>query len=147
MAHNRVASFKRSICILLFFHAGPLGDQALIKKLVPCVTCVDDSSHAFSLEECITLSDVDEFITCPKTSVRMPLQQVAPDVVMGDKRWLIEQRDLALVESRDFLLGDGGFGAVYRAKCRGKAVAVKVSILNWKFDESSCVSKVHSPNL
>ena len=93
------------------------------------MVCKGESSHAFSLDECVEEANVSDHITCLKTSVQVPLQQVAPDVVMGDldEQFVIDESQLSLQESRDCLLGDGGFGAVYRAKYAGKTVAVKVS--------------------
>ena len=56
------------------------------------------------------------------------MRQIAPDVVMEDvgDQFRIDESKLVVNISRSSLLGDGAFGAVYRASYDGKVVAAKV---------------------
>ena len=69
-----------------------------------------------------------DWITCPNTTRLVSLRQIAPDVVMGDleEEFRIEENKLILETTRANILGDGSYGAVYRAKYDGKTVAAKV---------------------
>ena len=98
----------------------PVHGFPLVKRLVPCVVCEADQAHFFTLDECIQESAFDEYVICPKTAQSIPIQRVAPDVVLGDldEQFLINENDLALDESPENELGNGAFGAVYRAKYR-----------------------------
>ena len=65
---------------------------------------------------------------CPNTKLLVDMRQIAPDVVMEDvgEQFRIEDSKLLLDIARSSKLGDGAFGAVYRASYDGKSVAAKV---------------------
>jgi serine/threonine protein kinase len=50
-----------------------------------------------------------------------------PDLLLQDldPEFLLKQEEIKYQEDKDSLLGEGGFGKVYRGKCRGKSVAIK----------------------
>ena len=75
-------------------------------------------AHFFTLDECVQESAFDEYIICPKTAESIPIHRVAPDVVFCDvdEQFRINEFDLILDEISENLLGNGAFGAVYRAK-------------------------------
>ncbi|EDO37102.1 predicted protein [Nematostella vectensis] len=106
----------------------PVQCLPLVSRLCPCLVCEGEYSHAFALEDCTEYACTHEYVTCPKTSVIMPLQHVAPDVVLADldQQWMLDSAELCLEEKKENVLGDGGYGTVYKAKYYGQFVAVKV---------------------
>ena len=58
----------------------------------------------------------------------IPQTKIAPDLLLAnvDERYIIDESDLIIEENPGSLLGEGGFGSVYRAKYKNKNVAVKV---------------------
>ncbi|XP_048584779.1 leucine-rich repeat serine/threonine-protein kinase 2 isoform X2 [Nematostella vectensis] len=106
----------------------PVQCLPLVSRLCPCLVCEGEYSHAFALEDCTEYACTHEYVTCPKTSVTMPLQHVAPDVVLADldQQWMLDSAELCLEEKKENVLGDGGYGTVYKAKYYGQFVAVKV---------------------
>ena len=99
----------------------------LVKKQAVCPVCKGEDAHAFTLDVIVKASD-NEYIMCPNTKLLVSLRQIAPDVVMEDvgEQFRIEERKLVLNTTRTSLLGDGSYGAVYRALYDGKSVAAKV---------------------
>ncbi|XP_078455074.1 leucine-rich repeat serine/threonine-protein kinase 2 isoform X1 [Lampetra planeri] len=59
---------------------------------------------------------------------RIPIAQLAPDVVLADvpDHLQLELSSFTLEQSAEHLLGEGGFGSVYRALYGGDQVAVKI---------------------
>lgn len=99
----------------------------LVRKQAACPVCNGDNAHTFDLD-CIAKASANEYIMCPNTKLLVSLRQIAPDVVMEDvgEHFRIEESKLVLNINRASLLGDGAFGAVYRALYHGKSVAAKV---------------------
>lgn len=105
----------------------PQDGLPLVRKEAECPVCLHDKAHTFSLES-ISQTTTDEFIMCPNTKLLVAMRQIAPDVVMEDvgDQFRIDESKLVVNISRSSLLGDGAFGAVYRASYDGKVVAAKV---------------------
>ena len=99
----------------------------LVKKEAVCPVCRGEDVHAFALDAIAKAID-NEYIMCPNTKLLVSLRQIAPDVVMEDvgEQFRIEESKLVLNTTRASLLGDGSYGAVYRACYDGKSVAAKV---------------------
>ena len=118
----------------------PQDGQPLVKKQAGCPVCQGDKAHTFDLKS-ISQTDTEEFVMCPNTKLLVALRHIAPDVVMEDvgEQFRIEESKLILKISHGSLLGDGGFGAVYRASYDGKPVAAKVCEC-WRFSVSQSVS-------
>ena len=99
----------------------------LVKKQAVCPVCKGEDAHAFALDTIARVSDTG-YIMCPNTKLLVSLRQIAPDVVLEDvgEQFKIEESKLVLSTTRTSLLGDGSYGAVYRALYDGKSVAAKV---------------------
>ena len=113
--------------IILSGGVDPQDGRPLVRKEALCPFCQGDKAHAFSLES-ISQSTADEYVMCPNTKLLVDMRQIAPDVVMEDvgEQFRIEDSKLVLDIARSSKLGDGAFGAVYRALYDGKSVAAKV---------------------
>ena len=99
----------------------------LVKKQAVCPVCKGEDAHTFALDA-IAKAWENEYVMCPNTKLLVSLRQIAPDVVMEDvgEQFRIEESKLDLNTKRNWLLGDGAFGRVYRARYNGKSVAAKV---------------------
>ena len=99
----------------------------LVRKQAVCPVCKGDDGHAFALDT-IAKSSANEYVMCPNTKLLVALRQIAPDVIMEDvgEQFRIDESKLVLNMTRTSLLGDGSYGAVYRACYNGKSVAAKV---------------------
>uniref|UniRef100_A0A1X7UGT6 non-specific serine/threonine protein kinase n=1 Tax=Amphimedon queenslandica TaxID=400682 RepID=A0A1X7UGT6_AMPQE len=58
---------------------------------------------------------------------KVSLVDIIPDLLLQDldADYLLKPEEIKFQEDKDSLLGEGGFGKVYRGKCRGKSVAIK----------------------
>ena len=99
----------------------------LVKKQAVCPVCKGDDAHTFALDT-LAKESANEYVMCPNTKLLVALRQIAPDVIMEDvgEQFRIDESKLVLNMTRTSLLGDGGYGAVYRACYNGKSVAAKV---------------------
>ncbi|NWX52742.1 LRRK2 kinase, partial [Steatornis caripensis] len=83
----------------------------------------------------------------------IPIAQIAPDLILADlpRNIMLNNDDLEFDEAPEFLLGDGGFGSVYRASYRGEEVAVKIfnkhTSLRLLRQELAVLCHLHHPSL
>ncbi|KAL5013850.1 hypothetical protein ScPMuIL_008120, partial [Solemya velum] len=108
----------------------PLLGHELLEKIIPCPFCPgpDLSSYLFRVDDLIALTENNIEVTCPHHGQSVPISVLAPDLVMKDLESALQLRSdsFYMSESPDCLLGDGGFGSVYRGSYEKQAVAVKV---------------------
>ncbi|XP_072257734.1 leucine-rich repeat serine/threonine-protein kinase 2 isoform X1 [Pyxicephalus adspersus] len=87
----------------------------------------------------------------PRSTI--PISQIAPDLVLADlpRNIMLNCEELQFEQSAEFLLGDGGFGSVYRAIYKGKDVAVKIFNKHTSprllRQELTVLSQLHHPSL
>ncbi|KFP00259.1 Leucine-rich repeat serine/threonine-protein kinase 2, partial [Calypte anna] len=83
----------------------------------------------------------------------IPIAQIAPDLILADlpRNIMLNSNDLEFEEAPEFLLGDGGFGSVYRASYGGEEVAVKIfnkhTSLRLLRQELAVLCHLHHPSL
>lgn len=86
---------------------------------------------------------------------KVSLVDIMPDLLLQDldADFLLKPEEIKFQEDKDSLLGEGGFGKVYRGKCRGKSVAIKKYLtrteeaFNELRSEAKVLQKSHHPSL
>ncbi|XP_060100725.1 leucine-rich repeat serine/threonine-protein kinase 2 isoform X2 [Heteronotia binoei] len=87
----------------------------------------------------------------PKSTI--PIAQIAPDLILADlpRNIMLNTEELEFDQRPEFLLGDGGFGSVYRASYGGEEVAVKIfnkhTSLRLLRQELAVLCHLHHPSL
>ncbi|XP_039210433.1 leucine-rich repeat serine/threonine-protein kinase 2 isoform X2 [Crotalus tigris] len=87
----------------------------------------------------------------PRSTV--PIAQIAPDLILADlpRNIMLNNDELEFHQAPENLLGDGGFGSVYRAVYVGEEVAVKIfnkhTSLRLLRQELAVLCHLHHPSL
>ena len=141
------------------------GQNPGVQQKVPCYECMKmkrSSPFEFRIDEYMSIITSNRLkIECgydsknPNNNHSVSLADVMPDLLLRDldKGFLLKSEEIKYQEDKDSLLGEGGFGKVYRGKCRGKNVAIK-KYLNRTEDafnelrgEAKVLQKSHHPCL
>ncbi|XP_067420530.1 leucine-rich repeat serine/threonine-protein kinase 2 [Emydura macquarii macquarii] len=95
----------------------------------------------------------DLLINPDQPRITIPIAQVAPDLILADlpRNIMLNNDELEFDQAPEFLLGDGGFGSVYRASYGGEEVAVKIfnkhTSLRLLRQELAVLCHLHHPSL
>ncbi|XP_075713367.1 leucine-rich repeat serine/threonine-protein kinase 2 [Rhinoderma darwinii] len=128
--------------------------ETLLKKWV-LYSFDDDQEHKKILLSDLLLKaeEGDLLVNSEDPRSTIPISQIAPDVVLADlpRNIMLNNEELEFDQSPEYLLGDGGFGSVYRAAYRGKDVAVKIFNKHTSprllRQELTVLSHLHHPSL
>ncbi|KAK3103691.1 hypothetical protein FSP39_021072 [Pinctada imbricata] len=97
----------------------PLQGKELLERLVPCTKCQDRGKpeHMFKLPELFQEAEKNTHVTCPQCSSNIHIAHLAPDIMLSDleSELHLEEDEFNFEESAENLIGDGGFGNVYKA--------------------------------
>ncbi|XP_014461960.3 leucine-rich repeat serine/threonine-protein kinase 2 isoform X1 [Alligator mississippiensis] len=81
------------------------------------------------LDDLLNKAEEGDLLVSPdQPKCTIPIAQIAPDLVLTDlpRNIMLNNDELEFDQAPEFLLGDGGFGSVYRASYGGEEVAVKI---------------------
>ncbi|XP_029473148.1 leucine-rich repeat serine/threonine-protein kinase 2-like [Rhinatrema bivittatum] len=106
------------------------------------------------LDDLLRKADEGDLLVNPdQPKLTIPVSQIAPDLVLADlpRNIMLNIDALEFDDSPEFLLGDGGFGSVYRASYQGYDVAVKIFNRHTSprllRQELTMLSHLHHPSL
>ena len=141
---------------------GKHGSSGLEQK-VPCFECVKqgrEKPFEFKVEQCLpiiakneTMMECGYFRDNPARNHTVSLADIVPDLLLQDidPEFHLSAEDIIYQEDDASLLGKGGYGKVYRGKCKGKSVAIKKYLsrgedafteLRWK---AKLIQQCHHP--
>ena len=115
---------------------GKYGSYGLVQK-VPCFECIKQGRtrpYEFKVEQCLPMIAMNEttmecgyFCDNPAKNHKVSLGDIVPDLLFQDidPEFLLDAKEINYQEDDSSLLGKGGYGKVYRGKCKGKSVAIK----------------------
>ena len=119
------------------WYPGMQSDHGRLEQIVLCPECIRmkrPEPYGFDVQKCLTLvgnkmTTIDCVYVCdePAKNHTVPLASVVPDLLLQDigAEFLLDYAELDYEEEGNSVLGIGGFGKVYRGRCRGKSVAIK----------------------
>ena len=142
--------------------AGPYGGM---EQWAPCYECLKlgrEHPFEFKIDQYMSLITSNRLvIECgynrddPNKNHNVSLADIMPDLLLQDLdgKFLLKAEEIKYQEDQDSLLGEGGFGKVYRGKCKGKSVAIKKYLTRNKEafselrTEAKVLQKSHHPCL
>ena len=136
------------------------GSNGLEQK-VPCFECIKQGRakpFEFKVEQCLpviakneTTMECGYFHDDPAKNHTVSLADIVPDLLLQDidPEFLLNAEEIIYDTS---LLGKGGYGKVYRGKCKGKSVAIKKYLSHEKAftelrSEAKLLQQSHHPCL
>ena len=147
------------------WYPGLLGQQTAeqgLEQRIMCYQCLSEGisdSHVFSKESLVQyITDSSAHVPCPKGH-KVALVDLVPDLVLADidKRFLLEDGEVAFEKDDSRRLGQGGFGTVFHGRCKKQSVAVKIfqsqnksdplDALNQLRTEAQVLQRNHHPSL
>ena len=108
-----------------------------LEQWVPCFKCIKRGRakpFKFKVEQCLSvIAKNEETVECgyfhddPAKNHTVSLADIVPDLLFQDidPEFLLDAEEINYQEDDTSLLGKGGYGKVYRGKCKGKSVAIK----------------------
>ncbi|XP_075064928.1 leucine-rich repeat serine/threonine-protein kinase 2 isoform X2 [Mixophyes fleayi] len=128
--------------------------ETLLKKWV-LYSFNDNQEHKkILLSDLLVKAEEGDLLVNPEDPrSTIPISQIAPDLVLADlpRNIMLSTEELEFDQAPEFLLGDGGFGSVYRALYKEQHVAVKIFNKHTSprllRQELTVLSHLHHPSL